>query len=193
MFVGEQILFSGKTEFPSRVFRLDPEHPDELRDSLVAVEIDGCTRKLSAAVLRMMDIFNEDQLGRAELGHDCGVFARACFTGNTYEGVQFYGRDGMPNNLRVSDGVDVNRADELESQLSLGDALCTKLNDMHGNQIMNAHHIMVRVSADGHEPLYASRFSAASGGPVFVHTLKESLNYYPAHSVHKVIGWVGDH
>src|SRR5690348_2640415 len=148
MFVSAWDIASAATGKEARVFSMlsAPAEEDDLSVEVVSVEIGGIVRNLSAGIIRMLKAFNRTVVERGPFSHDCGVFALACQTGETYDGIAFYGENGLRPRAVLHDRRFVVALGDkaVEAGLIQGDVIKTMQVDAAGKEVLRSHHYMVR-------------------------------------------------
>jgi hypothetical protein len=146
-------------------------------DTYTDISVDGIQRVAVASVIRMGANFTSELSRRNKLGHDCGVFALACESGNAFADDRFNGVGGR----HVAIGKEIAEylpGDAPEIQPG-GIVLTKKVEKTNPNQPIC--HMLVRATADPMTPLYMSKFG--ENGPVALSTLDASLAYYAADTI----------
>jgi hypothetical protein len=167
------------------MFRFELTTPGELNAAAVPVEVNGVQRYLSSAVLSMAVRFNNDPRAHAEAGHDCEVFARACDTGNSYDGQTPRYTDGP---LRNASYKKAKVAGMTEPDIPAGQSLKMESRGPGGKLLQGAHHFIVRASVDGiSPPLYVSKQMAE--GEVLLHDFEAAQVVYPATDLSRITAW----
>ena len=167
---------------PSGFYLPDPEQPDhglQLNSPETIVKIDGHERELMTDVLAMMMKFNSDASGRAQLKHDCHVFALACQTGDDQRGVSF----DLENGGSIIKTVGEEFAGDAEEPSTTPGGIVSVRDQTPDDALefgMAGRHVMVRASIDYYEPLYVSK--PGVNAAVAVHNFEAAANFYNAQS-----------
>ncbi len=152
-------------------------------DSYTEIQVDGQRRVAVASAVQMTAEFTSGLDRRAQLGHDCGVFALACESGDSLDGVRF-GR-AVSKGVRIGHKTYIGSPTD-EPEIRGGDIILTT--NMEPTDPLEADytgHLMVRATVDEGQPLYLSKFGS---GPVALSTLEASLRFYPATAILLVSG-----
>ena len=139
-------------------------------------------RMVLAGVARMGAIFNKDTLTRAKLRHDCGVFALACATGETFDNTPFWGKGDLEVRTKT---VELCPPDTWDVPTHTpGDVIFTfDEKFVNGMVAPKGPHFAVLATDpnDGEVPLWCSKNSAS--GAASLMTLPDTLSLYPAQTI----------
>jgi hypothetical protein len=183
-------------------FPLENNVPLDASRPFTEVRHEGTVRKLSTFILTKAVDFN-DQLDRLHkelshqelvaLGQNCGLFAVACQTGETFGTERFTGSGNRSVQVKWSRAEEMLLADgHAAPATEVGDALLLMHGDKSGRGIVNEKtHVIVRVSAeDGFPPLYASKRGPT--GEVFIHDLPAACRRYQSKVIVPVQPYIKD-
>lgn len=189
-FVSQELISQHTNQKAEVYLPVDPEEPlirgDGIASHITTVSIDGVGHPLSYPVIEMLSRFSQDPAERAELGHDCAVFALACSLGDDLGGIRFDNTDDRAHKTGIgSKEFRFNMMDNsfLDEPLVAPRGVICSMDATPTDPGFDSKpvlgHMMVKASVVfGGQNLYASKFG--SRGPVALHTYGEALNYWPA-------------
>lgn len=133
------------------------------------IDLDGNTRVVLSSLVGMALIYNSQLLRRIELGHDCGVFALSCESGDPL------------SDRRFSTDRDPVRIGVIGSPESIGSVGTAERNT--GGRLLllvsedaERPHIAVQATVDEATPLYLSKIGTE--GPVIMSDLGQVADLY---------------
>lgn len=130
---------------------------DKREPTLLTTTVGGRQRVLLSRLVDIAVDFTRTLERRAQLGHDCAVFALACETGNLQAGTLFNQPGGQIVKIANLDAEARERQQEQEPVTQAGEISFTTSadRDLHGD-LVNPH-FLVHASADTGTPLYFSK------------------------------------
>lgn len=172
------------TNSRARVYLPNVLHGDPFirrNDDYTNINVDGSKRVGFSNVLKMMALFTRQQIRRAELSHDCAVFALACDTDQTLADTHFYKQSKRKVGIGKAELLTPPRTNEGPHHQIIFSA--THGDPRIPNDVTNPH-FMVKATADENPPLYASKVGINGG--VILSTVEEAAKIYPANSYWEV-------
>lgn len=151
-------------------------------DKVTKFDFDGSAIRLSTPLLQIAAEFLRDPKKRAELGHNAAVFALACVTGDSQEGILF----NQPGGKTVKFDFDAEELPRLvePSTTQAGETILTSGADPNEDRetILSAvPNLLVRANVDYETPLYLSKLGRE--GPVVLADFARMTEIYPATTV----------